>query len=487
MVAAVLGALWVAVVFYVVKGLMESERPNIPREDSAERNEMIIVGAGILGSSLAYRMAKAGRKVTLIERNLNEPDRIVGELLQPGGYQVLEKLGLKECTENIDAHTIKGYMIHNLPQNSTVHIPYPEQNGADVEGVAFHYGRFIMALRKAAKEQENVTVIEGTVSKLIEKDQKIMGVEYRDKTSDDTKKLYAPLTVVADGCFSKFRKSLVNEKPVVKSHFVGMLMDHCPQAKPNHAELVLADPSPVLVYQVSSTKTRVLVDIRGEVPKDVKDYLKQRVYPQLPGHLQDSFLDAVETDRVRSMPNNFLPPAPIEKAGVLLLGDALNMRHPLTGGGMSVAFNDVVLIEEALSDIKDLGDHDAILSRARTMYFRRKNNHSFVVNVLSMALYELFAAQDDDLKKMKEACFAYFKMGGECVSGPVGLLSVLKPKPHILLGHFFAVALYAVYCTFKAEKWYTWPRAITNSSAIFSKACVIIFPLIWGEVKTSLY
>ena len=29
-----------------------------------------------------------------------------------------------------------------------------------------------------------------------------------------------------------------------------------------------------------------------------------------------------------------------------------------------------------------------------------------------------------DLKKMKDACFAYFKLGGECVSGPVGLLSV---------------------------------------------------------------
>ena len=60
-------------------------------------------------------------------------------------------------------------------------------------------------------------------------------------------------------------------------------------------------------------------------------------------HIQDAFLDAVETGRIRSMPNSFLPPSPIEKPGVLVLGDAFNMRHPLTGGGMSVALNDVLI------------------------------------------------------------------------------------------------------------------------------------------------
>lgn len=39
----------------------------------------------------------------LLERDFSQPDRIVGELLQPGGYLVLKKLGLESCTENIDA------------------------------------------------------------------------------------------------------------------------------------------------------------------------------------------------------------------------------------------------------------------------------------------------------------------------------------------------------------------------------------------------
>ena len=62
---------------------------------------------------------------------------------------------LTGCTENIDAHTIKGYMVHNLPQGTTVHIPYPKDTGGSLmEGKGFHYGRFVMALRKAAMSQD---------------------------------------------------------------------------------------------------------------------------------------------------------------------------------------------------------------------------------------------------------------------------------------------------------------------------------------------
>jgi squalene monooxygenase len=57
--------------------------------------DVVIVGAGIIGCALASAFGKQGRKVLLLERDLSEPDRIVGELLQPGGVEALEKLGLR--------------------------------------------------------------------------------------------------------------------------------------------------------------------------------------------------------------------------------------------------------------------------------------------------------------------------------------------------------------------------------------------------------
>ncbi|XP_042695704.1 squalene monooxygenase isoform X1 [Centrocercus urophasianus] len=457
---------------------------SLPQNDP----EVIIVGSGVLGSSLATVLARDGRKVTVIERDLKEPDRIVGELLQPGGFNALKDLGLEDTVQGIDAQTVNGYIIHDLESKSEVEIPFPtSEDGRVVSGRSFHHGQFIMGLRRAAMAEPNAKFIEGTVTQLLEEDDCIVGVQYKDKETGDTKELHAPLTVVADGLFSKFRKNLVSQKVTVSSHFVGCILKDAPQFKTNYAELVLAKTSPVLIYQISSTETRVLVDIRGEMPKNLKEYMLESIHPQLPDHLKEPFLIAVQNDRLRTMPASFLPPSAVNKKGVLLLGDAYNIRHPLTGGGMSVVLNDVKIWRSLLQDIPDLYEDSDILKAKKAFYWSRKKSHSFVVNILAQALYELFAATDDSLHQLKRACFHYFRLGGECVSGPVGLLSVLSPKPMVLIGHFFAVALYAVYFCFKSEPWITMPRAFFSSAAVLYRSCSIIFPLIYSEMKSLIY
>lgn len=464
-----------------------SESTSTSGPSEAPEPDVVIVGAGVLGSAMAAVLARDGRKVTVVERDLKEPDRIVGELLQPGGYRALKELGLEGSVEGLDAHLVHGYVIHDMESGTEVEIPYPQADESIQCGRAFHHGRFIMGLRRTALAEPNVKFIEGTVTSLLEEDGCVTGLQYKDKESGDTKEIHASLTVVADGCFSKFRKSLVSGKAQTSSHFVGCLMKDCPQFKANHAELVLANPSPVLIYQISSTHTRVLVDIRGEMPRNLSEYMVEKIHPQLPEHLKDSFMVALQNDRLRSMPASFLPPSPVNKPGVLLLGDAYNMRHPLTGGGMSVALNDVCIWRSLLKNISDLDDDDAMLQAKKKFHWERKSSHSFVVNVLAQALYELFAATDNSLHELRKACFQYFKLGGECIAGPIGLLSVLTPKPMTLIGHFFAVALYAIYFSFKSESWSTKPRALFKSTAILYRACTVMFPLIYSELKYLVY
>ena len=97
------------------------------------------------------------------------------------------------------------------------------------------------------------------------------------------------------------------------------------------------------------------------------------------------------------MPNSFLPPAeqggPLTKEGAFLLGDSWNMRHPLTGGGMTVALNDVCTIRELLSPeaVPDLGNTTLVLNQLARFHWTRKNASS-VINILAQALYSLFAA-----------------------------------------------------------------------------------------------
>ena len=64
-------------------------------EVCSQETEVLVVGAGILGSAAAAALARDGRQVAVVERDLAEPNRIVGELLQPGGFLALKNLGLE--------------------------------------------------------------------------------------------------------------------------------------------------------------------------------------------------------------------------------------------------------------------------------------------------------------------------------------------------------------------------------------------------------
>lgn len=63
-------------------------------DECDDETDIVIVGSGVLGSALAAVLGRDGRRVIVVERDLTEPDRIVGELLQPGGCKALHQLGL---------------------------------------------------------------------------------------------------------------------------------------------------------------------------------------------------------------------------------------------------------------------------------------------------------------------------------------------------------------------------------------------------------
>ena len=476
------------------------------REEQRRLNhdaDVVIVGAGILGSALAVALADQGRSVILLEKSLKEPDRIVGELLQPGGVQALEKLGLRHCLDDIDAIPVHGYTV--IYYAEPVPIPYPalpSQEQAPVneksegpkraEGRSFHHGRFVSRLRAAAMSHPNITVFETEATALVKSSvaSEILGVESLNrKTQKDF--FFGSLTVICDGYASKFRKSYIPHAPRVKSKFWGLELIDCPLPVPQHGTVILGDNAPVLLYQIGTHETRALVDVPDGLPSTstanggVKTHLKDVVLPSLPAMVQPSFLAALEKGNLRSMPNSFLPPTTNTTPGLAILGDAMNMRHPLTGGGMTVAFTDVVLLSTLLSpsSVPDLSDTPLVLSQLSTFHWRRKSLTS-VINILAQALYSLFAADDWRLKYLQKGCFRYFQRGGKCVEEPVGLLGGILPSPVLLFYHFFSVAVLAISLLVMENGVLLFPLSLLQGVVVFLKACEVIFPYIFAELRS---
>jgi squalene monooxygenase len=363
-----------------------------------------VVGAGAIGCVLAAALGKQGRRVLVLERDLREPDRIVGELIQPGGIEILKKLGLETVLDGIDAVKEKGYCVVNKGQ--IVHLPYPE----GFYGSSFHHGRLIMNLRKAAaatpkyvcfvsfrapliRDACSVEVRQGTATDLVEESGAVVGVKYT--SGGVVSQVLAPLTFVVDGCFSRFRSQLGGPQPVATSSFVGLVLKMPVENMiyPAHGHVVLADPSPVLFYALTPTEIRVLVDVPHPLPSagdgSLRRHMLQHVLPQLPAEFREAFRRAVDEDRLRSMPNNMMSAKQTRRPGVVLLGDSLNMRHPLTGGGMTVGWSDASLLTDALRGA-DVRSHAAV-AKAVHAFEKKRAPAASTINILSMALYHVFS------------------------------------------------------------------------------------------------
>lgn len=168
----------------------------------------------------------------------------------------------------------------------------------------------------------SVRLEQGTVTSLLEEKGTIKGVQYKSKGGDLDLTAHAPLTIVCDGCYSNLRRSLCDPKVKITcqsckitktrknnrlrytrtfekqfifilflqvdipSCFVGLVLENCQLPYANHGHVILADPSPILFYPISSAEIRCLVDVPGQkVPcisgGEMAHYLKTKVAPQV--------------------------------------------------------------------------------------------------------------------------------------------------------------------------------------------------------------
>jgi squalene monooxygenase len=522
--------------------------------------DVIVVGAGVAGGSLATALARDGRRVLLLERDLwnhhhhrvppaadnttrtpvlCEPDRIVGELLQPGGCDALRRLDLHAALDGIDAQPVYGYGI--FLGKSAMCVRYAGDQGPSVpalSGLGFHNGRFLRRLREIALEHPNITLIEGTAI-VLDKDHhdNVIGVTYRvrttfnaidsdtpaQETADSTLPLVsaestsiqanarrpdsangtstsssssspanfelrhatARLTIACDGCASTLRKRVSRDSSVsVYSRFVGLVLHIDRLPFPAHGHVVLADPAPILFYPISSSEVRCLVDIPSTVRTPIGEHMLHQLAPQVPEPLRAAFIKAVLAGGFKAMPNRVMADAPAVIPGAVLLGDSFNMRHPLTGGGMTVALSDVALIRELLRTVPNFGDLPAVDLALKTFYKRRKSLSS-TINILANALYSVFCATEDPaLVDMRAACFVYLSSGGRMSYDPMGMLGGVKPSPALLIFHFFCVAFFG--CG-RALLPCPTPSRMVKAWAIFRASFNIVKPLIDSEHIFPLY
>uniref|UniRef100_A0A1J3H9A9 Squalene monooxygenase n=4 Tax=Noccaea caerulescens TaxID=107243 RepID=A0A1J3H9A9_NOCCA len=413
-------------------------------------SDVIIVGAGVGGSALAYALAKDGRRVHVIERDMREPQRMMGELMQPGGRLLLSKLGLQDCLEGIDAQISTGLALYKDGNEAVASYPVEDKNFPyEPSARTFHNGRFVQRLRQKASSLPNVRLEEGTVKSLVEEKGVIKGVTYKNTAGEETTAL-APLTVVCDGCYSNLRRSINDNNAEVLSYQVGYISKNCQLEDPENLNLIMSKPSFTMLYQISSTDVRCVLELfPGNIPSisngEMATFLKNTIAPQVPLKLRKIFLKGIdEGAHIKAMPTKRMEANLSEKKGVIVLGDAFNMRHPAIASGMMVLLSDILILCGLLQPLRNLGDANKVSEVIKAFYVIRKPM-SATVNTLGDAFSQVLIASTDEAKEaMRQGCYDYLSSGGFRTSGMMALLGGMNPRPISLIYHLCAITLSSI-------------------------------------------
>jgi len=432
--------------------------------------DICIIGAGMAGATIAAYLAPKGIKIALIDHCYKEKKRIVGELLQPGAVLSLEQMGLRQLLDGFDAQPVDGYALLQGDEKTT--IPYPQH----YTGMGLHNGRFLQKIRSSALQNESVTQIHGKALQLLENEShEIIGVSYRESITSEIKSIHAPLTITSDGFFSNFREDLSNNEKTVTSYFIGLILKDCEMPFPKHGHVFLSGPTPFICYPISSHEVRLLIDFPGEqLPRKqfLQAHLDANVTPYIPECMLNSYEQAMQAGGFKVMPNHYMAAKPIIRKGAVMLGDALNMRHPLTGGGLTAVFSDIQILSAHLLAMPDFSSIDLIHEKIEA-YYRDRQHANANLNILANALYGVMS---NDL--LKTAVFKYLQCGGANAQESIAILAGLNRNHYSLIKQFFCLAVFGAYDLVR-ENMANLPKA----TKILSDALTIIKPLAKNELS----
>jgi 2-polyprenyl-6-methoxyphenol hydroxylase-like FAD-dependent oxidoreductase len=312
--------------------------------------QVVIIGAGPTGLTLAMLLAKRGIAVKLIEASRSFRRIFRGEALMPSGLAAIEQMGLSEIVAKIPHRPLAAweFYIENRPI-FRVNEPM-EADGQPCTLIS--QPALLEAVLEQANACESFELIQGSaVQDLVRKNERISGVKLADGRVID-----ADLVIGADGRNSIVRQcaNLIWEQVAQSFDILWFKLASNPQwAAENVFYSILRGPAAFGVFQGSAGNLQV----GWSLPKDrAADWQQvdwaEKLAAASPDWLATHFREQRESlERplllsiiVGRCPQWHLP-------GLLLLGDAAHSMSPIRAQGINMALRDVIVATNYLAPV----------------------------------------------------------------------------------------------------------------------------------------
>jgi kynurenine 3-monooxygenase len=350
----------------------------------SNKEQILIVGAGLCGSLLSLRLAQQGYRIQLVEKRADmrlakvDGGRSINLAFSNRGIKGIRRVGLEDKVDKL-CIPMHGRMLHDEKGNTQL----SKYSGRENEYInSISRSGLNSLLLDELDDYDNVKIYFNSPCKVV--DLKKAEVEIENQENHEKTRLSADYLIGTDGAGSVVRKSMQAQPGFLFSHSQNFLTHGYKELSfpatdddsyatyknalhiwPRGENMLIALPN----LDKSFTVTLFLAYHGGDynfnnltTADKLEDYFKE-VYPdayELMPQLRTEFFEnpTAPLGTVRCSPWHY------EKS--LIMGDAAHAIVPFYGQGMNASFEDVVVFDDILQDNDfDLTKSFEIFSRER--------------------------------------------------------------------------------------------------------------------------
>lgn len=320
--------------------------------------DAIVVGGGPSGCSCALFLARAGRKVLLLEKASFPREKVCGDAFSGKSINIARELGLLgklgECR-----HGIVRRLAMTAPNGKKVTVPFKNADGMEFAGYVIERKDTDSVFFNAAKAEPNVTAMENFSVYSVTKDAAgaVDGVEGTAAGSTEKKRFKSRVVVGADGAASAVSRSLgLPSQPTghvfsaVRCYYEGV------SGLGEEIELYFIDsvlPGYLWVFPMGGTRANVGVGILSSDLAARKKHPNAIMAEAIKSHpaLAERFKAAHIEGRIGgwAIPNGSY----VKKcfgSGWVLVGDSASLVDPFSGEGVGNALMSGKLAAQAIGN-----------------------------------------------------------------------------------------------------------------------------------------
>ena len=337
-----------------------------------EQTDVAVVGAGGGGAVLALALAKQGISTVVLDQAAGPPQGLRGEILQPNGQHVLDRLGVLQSLPADATRSVRHFHFCRAGGTRLCSIDYNDlpapYNRAIVTlpNVAHH------AIVAAVQQQKSATLRYGTsFAGLLREGNRVVGLSTQGPEGTST--IRAKIVVGADGAFSKVREAL--KIPADLHRYPdGYLIAILESEEPISESFYYVGHKTILgVFPATGNKVYLFYMIPSGSMEAVKQEgipaLQQtwsRIAPQFAG----LFRGLSDWSQTAYMPTGRVRTQTWVADGAVLIGDAAHAMNPHASQGRMQAMVDAMALSDLLPGC--LADKDYSAARLKAFEQARR-------------------------------------------------------------------------------------------------------------------